>query len=86
MYHGRTRGTSPDFCDTPLTHANSVHCVFARENTADAYAIGFFIYFRSDSLCMQSGLYFANWREFLCFKYISFFYSLQHIPASVFRS
>jgi hypothetical protein len=45
--------------------------------TADAYAIGLFIDFRSGSVCMQSGSYFLNLREFLCFEHISSFYSWQ---------
>jgi hypothetical protein len=55
-------------------------------STADAYAIGLFIDLWSGSVCMQSGSYFLNPREFLCFKYISSFYSSHHIPASLFRS
>jgi hypothetical protein len=53
---------------------------------ANAYAIGLFIDLRSGSVCMQSSSYFPNPREFLCFEYISSFYSLQHIPASLFPS
>jgi hypothetical protein len=55
-------------------------------STADAYAIGLFIDLRGGSVCMQSGSYFLNPREFLCFQYIPPFYSSQHIPTSLFRS
>jgi hypothetical protein len=70
----------------------TVHTVYLRAkigviySTADVYAIGLFIDLRSGSVCMHSGSYFPNPREFLCFEYISSFYCLQHIPASLFRS
>jgi hypothetical protein len=89
MYHGRTRGTSPGVCEHH-GHMLTVYTVYLRAkisviySTADVYAIGLFIYLRSDSVCM--GSYFLSPREFLCFQYISSSYSLQHIPTSLFRS
>jgi hypothetical protein len=75
-----------------VIHMLTVYTVYLRAkigviySAADAYEIGPFIDLRSGSVCMHFGSYFPNPREFLCFEYISFFYSLQHIPAGLFRS
>jgi hypothetical protein len=55
-------------------------------STADASAIDLFIDLRSASVCMQSGSYFPNPREFSCLEYMPPSYSSQHIYKVLFLS
>jgi hypothetical protein len=68
-YHGCARGTSPGVYGH-LGHVLTTYTVYLRAkigmiySTADAYAIGLFIDLQNGSVCMHSGSYFLNPREF----------------------
>jgi hypothetical protein len=77
MYHGCTRVTSTGVCEH-RGHILTVYTIYLRakigviHSTADAYAIGLFIDLRSDSVCMHSGSYFLNPREFVLNIFLPF--------------
>jgi hypothetical protein len=64
-----THGTSTGVCEH-RAHILTVYTVYLRAkigviySTADAYAIGLFIDLQSGSVCMHSGSYFLNPRDF----------------------